>query len=156
CAIACWVMVLVGVPIVIGSGMLIVATGVGIGVLVAKRRSTQQEALIRTLAIAASRELPLPPALEAVSDFCSGDYRRKVRALAFYLDRGVPLTEALDREPGVFPRDAALLTRIGWETGTLPGALREIELTRVTLRPAWTGIAGRIAYLMFVLWVLQS
>ena len=149
------VVVIAGALMITGLLFLTGAAAIGLAVIFARRRSTQQDTLLWSLAIASENGMPLAPALEAVSSQCRGEYRRKVLSLAHYLRLGMPLPQALEREPGVFPKEAVVLANVGWESGVLGGALREAAAARTTLQPAWIGFAGRFAYLIFVLYALQ-
>ncbi len=82
-----------------------VAVFAGLVTFVSRRRSTQQNALVTIIAVAAgARDMPLAPALDAVSDQFTGVSTCKVRTLAHYLKNGVAFPEALDRAPGAAGR----------------------------------------------------
>ncbi|MDR3638651.1 MAG: type II secretion system F family protein [Isosphaeraceae bacterium] len=117
---------------------------------------TQQDAVLRALAIAADRGMPLAPALQAIADHCGFFLRARVLALADTLQAGAPFPDALDMTPGVLPPDAEVIARVGYDTGVLPGALREAADARVALPSTWGWIVARLCYLMGVLLVLQS
>ncbi|SIO07911.1 protein transport protein HofC [Singulisphaera sp. GP187] len=153
-ALVCWLLTLVA-PLLVGSLIAIVAAFIALVTIVSRRRSTQQDALVAIIAVAAEREMPLAPALDAVSDQFTGGYQRKVRALAHYLKAGVPLPEALDRVPGTLPIESEILARVGSVVGNLAGALREAGATRFEVKPVWNAIAGRIGYFLYVFYVIQ-
>jgi type II secretory pathway component PulF len=154
-ALLCWMAATGLALLLVGSLLLLIASGIGSVVLAYRRWTTQQDALLAVAAIAAEREMPLAPALAAFSEECGIVYRGEVFALAQYLAAGLTLPESLARLPGVFPRDAALLARVGWETGKLPAALRQAAASRSTLRPPWAAISSRIAYFLWVILVIQ-
>lgn len=155
CALICWLLVLVGVPIIAGSLVVMVALMIGTAVLVASSKSTQQDALIWGLAIAAEHEMSLAPAVEAFSANSRGKFRRKLSVLAQELYGGVSLPEALTRVPRILPWDVELLVHIGWATGTLARVLREAVTTRLLYKPGWTKVGSRLAYLVFVTLTVQ-
>ena len=80
--------------------------GGGRGVMIARRRSTQQDSLLWILAIAAERGMPLAPTVAAFADQYGGKYRRRIMNLAAQLDSGCSVPEALERVPRVVSRDA--------------------------------------------------
>ena len=76
------------------------------------------------LAIAAEKQLPLVPVLDAFADDTQGWWRREVRALAAKLNSGLSLPDALASLPGILPPEAVVAARLGAESGTLGPALR--------------------------------
>jgi len=155
CALVCWLGVTTGLVLIcafLGLGMAIVFGAVYI---YAGRRSTQQDAMLWALAVTAERAMPLAPTLDAFAGQCWGEYRRRVLAAAHYLKDGSSLPEVFAREPGLLPRDAMVLTRLGHECGTLPSALREAAALRARLRGPWIGLAIRLSYILWVLIALQ-
>jgi protein transport protein HofC len=151
----CWLGVSIGPLIVAFVMALSFAVLFGMVFVLSRRRSTQQDALLWALAIAAERGMPLAPALDAFSSQCRGEYRRKVMAAAHYLRQGLSLVEAFEHEPGLFPRDAEVLIRVGSESNVLAAALREASRLHSLARGPWIALAMRLAYLLWVLLVLQ-
>jgi type II secretory pathway component PulF len=135
---------------------LSVAMIIGVVVIVSQRRSTQQDALLWALAVAAERGMPLAPTFDAFAGQCRGAYRRKVLAAGHSLRQGLSLPETLDRVPGLFPREVGVLIRVGNESGVLAGALREASAMRSAARGPWVKLALRIIYLLFVLIIMQT
>jgi type II secretory pathway component PulF len=129
---------------------------VGILVVVVKRRSTQQEGLVWVMSVAARRGMPLGPGVEAYAALCEGGFRARASHLARLLERGDDLPAALDRVPGVLPRDTALLARVGWESGSLADALRDASSIRTGQQPLRRAVAVRLAYLAGSLFVMQT
>jgi protein transport protein HofC len=154
-ALLCWLFVLIAVPLVVGSIVGFVALGIGVSILVARRRSSQQDGLIEIMAIAAEQGMALAPALDAFSEECRGPFRRRVRAAAQALEDGSGLLEVLDRIPGILPAAVEVFARIGWESGNLAGALRESASNRRALRPAWVALTWRVEYLVYLLALIQ-
>jgi protein transport protein HofC len=156
CALFCWLAVITGLLLFSGLLGLMVAIVSAVAVIYGRRRSTQQDALLWALAVAAERGMPLGATLDAFAGQCRGGYRRKVLAAAQHLKLGASLPEAASREPGLFPRDAETLIRVGSETGMLPSALREASTLRAGTRRPWGDLALRIAYLVWVIIVLEG
>jgi type II secretory pathway component PulF len=156
CAIFCWLVASIGVPVIVLLFAAFITIFLAFALLFARRRSAQRETLLALLALAVDREMPLGPTFDAVSDQFTGEFRRRVRALAHYANSGLPLPDALDREPGSLPADAEIIARVGYEAGTLSRALRECTASRVGFRPIWTGVISRILYFLFLLCVIQG
>jgi type II secretory pathway component PulF len=132
-----------------------VALVAGVIAALVSRRSTQQEALLSVMAIAAERGMPLAPGVEAFSELCSGGFRLRSRGLSYLLESGVPFPEALANVPGLLPRRAVVLACVGWSEGSLGPALRDAlaaETTRKTYRHAFL---PKIGYLFGLLIFMQ-
>ena len=134
---------------------LIVVAAVSAAVFFVRRNLSQQETLLWALAISAEKSLPLAPAALAFSDQFGNTFRWRIQLLAGLLNQGASLTEALDQVPNVFRREAQVLIWTGAATGTLPRALREAADLRDSRRASWGWLAGRFAYLVFLLLMIQ-
>lgn len=108
------------------------------------------------LAIAAERQMPLGPGLEAVADQYPGLYRRQVLAVAEWLKSGHDLPESLDKVPGVLPRDVVILIRVGASAGVLPQAIREAASDRQLIPPGVNPLLARLGYLLGLLLSIQA
>ena len=97
----------------------------GVTRLLGRAKASRQTALLWVLAVATERQMRLPDVLDAFADDSRGVWRIRVRNLAAALNAGVPLHEALERSPGLVPREAVLAARVGAESGTLPASLRQ-------------------------------
>jgi protein transport protein HofC len=128
----------------------------GAGVVLARGRSSQQDALLWMLAIAAEHQMPLSTTTAAFADQYSGRYRRRVLRVAALLDSGASLAEALEQTRRVASRDAVLLVRMGEESGRLPEALRTAAAVQAARAPVWTAISTRVAYILGVTFIGQS
>ena len=117
---------------------------------VRKYRATQQYGLLWLLTVSAERSMPLAPAIEAFARERGGSFSRRARRLAEMLKAGVPLPDALDRCPGLLPRYALPMIRVGCETGTLAPALRQAAKVHDLDEPIWTALQGKIAYLLLL------
>jgi protein transport protein HofC len=154
-AVILFLIVKVGAPFVVFGVILLFAIAIGMGVILARRRSTQQDALLWILAIATEGKMPLAPTVAAFADQFGGKYRRRIMNLAVELDSGRSVPEALESVRKVVSRDALLLARLGEQTGRLPQALRMASSSRASQLPIWTAIASRIAYLLSLLLFMQ-
>ena len=119
------------------------------------RRTTRQGALLELLAAAAEQEVPPGPAIAAFADLCGGAYRRKLLAVTFYLDRGLALPDALDREPGTIPPGASGLLRVGWASGAPSRALRDLAAAGSSWRPHRQALVKALAYALAMMLALQ-
>ena len=155
-AVVFWIVLQIGALAVLGGMVMLFAISIGAGVILARRRSTQQDSLLWILAIASEANMPLAPTVAAFADQYGGKYRRRIMNLAAELDSGRSVPEALESVRRVVSRDALLMARVGEQTGRLPEALRLAASSRSSQLPIWTAISTRLAYLLTVLLVLQS
>jgi protein transport protein HofC len=153
-AVLLWLRILV--IVILSSVVFLFATVMSIGVIVARRRSARQDALLSVLAIAAEKEMPLAPAVLAFADQYSGGSHRRIMELAAQLNGGAMLPEALERVPRVVSRDGVLLAWVGQAAGTLPKALRVAAASRVSYLSIWTAIAARVTYILALLLAMQT
>ncbi len=100
--------------------------------------------------------MPLMPAALAFVDQYRRSYRWRVQLFASLLNEGVPFDAALEQVPGILGDEAKVLVRTGLATGTLPKALRGAAALPLSRLSAWGGLAGRVAYLGWVLLVMQT
>ena len=155
-AVVFWIVLQIGALAVLGGMVMLFAISIGAGVILARRRSTQQDSLLWILAIASEANMPLAPTVAAFADQYGGKYRRRIMNLAAELDSGRSVPEALESVRRVVSRDALLMARVGEQTGRLPVALRLAASSRSSQLPIWTAISTRLAYLLTVLLVLQT
>src|SRR4029078_6627520 len=120
-----------------------------------RSRATRQATLLRTLAIAVARQLPLVPFLEALADEGAGRGRWKVKGRADLIAAGVSIPDALEAMPGVLPNDSVALVRVGARAGNLTGALREAA-AQARRRSENTGMRfqGTLLYMCLLFGVL--
>jgi protein transport protein HofC len=147
---------LIGALAVVAGLIVLFATVMGAGVILARRRFARQDALLSVLAIAAERSMPLAPAVAALADQFRGLSYRRIMNLAAQLNWGTALPAALERAGKLVARDAILLCWVGHETGTLPRALRMATNARSTMLPIWTAIAARLSYILALLLAMQT
>jgi protein transport protein HofC len=155
-AVYCYLVVVLGAVIVPFTIFIAIALVVGSGVMIARKRSTQQDSLLNVLAIAAEHGMPLAPSVAAFAGQYWGKYRRRIMNLAAHLDSGCSVPEAMERVPRVVSRDAVLLAHMGHKTGRLPEALRMAATSRASHLPIWMAIASRFAYLLGLLLTIQT
>jgi protein transport protein HofC len=127
-----------------------------IGIMVHRYRSAEQNVLVELLAIAAEKQLPLAPSVEALAAEWGGTFGHRARALASLLKTGLPLAECLQRERGVAPPAVVLAARVGTEAGVLGPALREATESQTFQEPLWHAITAKAYYLFCVLFAAQA
>jgi general secretion pathway protein F len=122
-----------------------------------RSQATRQATLLWTLAVAVEKQFPLVPFLEALADEAGGRWRWKVRGLADLISAGVSIPDALEAIPGILPKDAVALVRVGARTGNMAGALREAA-TLARRRSENTGMRfqGTLLYLCLLFMVLGT
>lgn len=133
----------------------------GVVVAIFKRRSTEQEALLSVLTIAADHRLPLAPGAEAFSGMCSrgllrGGFQQRVLAFSYLLDSGVALPQALDSVPNLLPEGAAALASVGWAQGALGAGLHEAQATVANRRTYMPAFLSKLAYFTVLMLALQA
>jgi len=119
-----------------------------------RRRSTDREALLWVMTVAAERRMPLGPGILAFSEQVDGVFRLWAEGIAGILRRGGSLADALDSVPRAVPREAPILVRIGQESGDLGAGLREAAASRSGQAPILRTFGSRVAYLCWVLFVV--
>ena len=89
----------------------------------------------RQLALLLDSDLPLPDSLESLARECNGpELREALAKLAAQTAEGVPLAEAMERHPRLFPPLHTRLVLAGEQAGTLAEALNEVaEVARLDL-----------------------
>lgn len=123
---------------------------------------SQQVALLRILAVAAEKRLPLIEVLETFANDIRGRWRYQVMRLIDLLRSGVPLADALETVPNIIPANAFFLVKAGAESGTLPSALSlaaevcsEQRNDREFLRPAFMSYLLVVLLIMFfIIWFI--
>ncbi len=156
-AIVGWILLIIGYILVTASMMGFVSIPtipILIGVIIylhLQHRRNQQNGLLWVLAVAANRQIPLAPGVEAFAMQNRGIFRERAHALAAFLHRGQSLSEAIAWVPRVVPWDAPLLIRVGEQTGRLAEALREAAETRAKRHHTLRDVFGRIGYIVAVL-----
>ncbi len=155
-AIICWMWVtlkmLLIVLVLIGAIVMLVTAGF----VVARLRTSRQDALLSLLAIAAERGMPLAPALSAFADQFRGSAHGRVMEVVAQLNAGSPLPEALERNRRTVSRDAILMAWVGHRTGRLARALRLAGSVRASQFAAWSAVASRLAYLLLVILIAEG
>ena len=119
-------------------------------VVLRRKRATEQDALVGVIAIAAGREMPLAPGIEAFADQTGWNSGRRARSLATLLDQGWALADAVEALPRTVSRPARVLIRAGSNLGALAPALHEVATSRARHQPALRAVVGRLAYLFWM------
>jgi protein transport protein HofC len=155
-AVFCWLWRTIGPPLLILMFIALVAAAVGGSIILARRRAIRQDALLWIMAIAADNRVPLATAVEAFADQYRGKSHRRIMELAHQLSGGIALPEALRTKRKLVSRDAVLLAWVGDATGRLPQAMRIAATSGSARLPIWMAIASRLAYLLIMLFGLQT
>ncbi|WP_304162160.1 protein transport protein HofC [Lonsdalea britannica] len=87
----------------------------GIATLIRGRCLSQ---IFHTLAMTHGAGLPLPAGLDAAATLGHPLYQRELKEIQSLIERGIPLSQALERSP-LFPAPCPQLIRVGEETGAL-------------------------------------
>jgi type II secretory pathway component PulF len=149
-SLSAWVAILL-VPLLlvsVCSGFLVAPFLIGAMVVVVWRvHRAHQYGLIVALAVSAERQIPLIPAVEALADERWGLARHRTLQLAALLRAGWTLPDALARVPGLVPRRALALIRMGQESGLLAASLREALTERELFSGFRMQMAARLWYL---------
>jgi len=124
--------------------------------LILRRRSAEQDAMLWVLALAAERNRPLGPAVTALARQSRGIYRSRAQRLAECLDHGMPLPDSLDFVTHAVSAPARVLIRVGHDSGALAEALHDAAKSRSTRPPGWESFGAKVGYLCMILAVLQS
>ena len=111
-----------------------------------KQAGTQQYAMLALLGAATERAMPLEGVFAAFGHERGGWMQRRARKISHLLLEGVPLPAALEKVPGVLPPEAVPLVRVGYDTGTLPSAIRQAIAARNFFEPAWQAIVPKVLY----------
>lgn len=127
----------------------------GIVFFLFKNGSSQREAMLSVISIAADRGMPLGPGLAAFADLCTGRTRRRCLALAYLLESGMPFPRALGVVPGLLPQQAAILAIVGHDQGNLPAGLRQARKLQASQQAYRSGILPKFAYLCGLLLAMQ-
>jgi type II secretory pathway component PulF len=154
-AFSIWLLIKLGRLILVGAVAFVIVFAIALAIVLAKRNASQQESLLLSLAIAAERSMPLPPAALAFVDQFGATYRWRVRLFASLLEEGFPVPEAIDHVPQLLDREARVMAKTGWNSGRFAEGLREAAATRSARKTLWGTIGGQFLYFGFVLVVMQ-
>ncbi len=155
-AVAMWLVItlqwlIIGCLVLMGFAMIL-----GLGFILARLRSSRQDALLGILSIAAERGMPMAAAVGAFADQFRGNARRRVLNLVARLNSGGILPDALKETGGAVSRDAVLMAWVGQDTGLLSSALRLAHGVRTSQLSLWMAIASRLAYLLGMILAMQG
>ncbi|MGE0760155.1 MAG: type II secretion system F family protein [Pirellulaceae bacterium] len=134
-------MTLVFAPITCGLTLLVALT------LVNRYRATERRALLRCIAIAADKGLPLDQAIRSFAKERSDEVGYRALVLAESLEVGMTLPQALQHARTNLPLDAVLAMRLGSETNTLGLAVTRVATADESLEAALRSLAEKYLYL---------
>ena len=150
--VSAWVLIYLGVGLVFGPLMFVLALIVG-GMVVARYRDAERRTLLWLLAIAAEGDIPLS---EAANSYALGridEMGSRAASLARQLEMGVPLPLALEHSRNPLPTDGELAARLGYATDTLATTLREAAQDQDQLSDSSHAIYGTLLYFAVVVLV---
>lgn len=149
-------LVLGGIVVAIGVttawGALVIVPIILLILLVAVRRYyvSERQALLSVLLSAAEHGIPLDSAARAFAGERNDVLGNRAAQLADYLEAGVPLGLALRRSGHRIDPEVSLAADLGYHTGTLAAALRQVVDRAYTVEKATMPVAWRIAYVGFI------
>jgi type II secretory pathway component PulF len=115
---------------------------------------SQQKSLLRVIAVASEQRLPLLPLVEALEQDERGRQKWRLRKLRRALQHDTPLPDALEQVAGLLDDEDALAIRFGFQSGTLPAAVRERLDAEPLLTPKARVGLGRMLFYLGVLILL--
>jgi type II secretory pathway component PulF len=128
--------------------------GLIVAMLVEQQRRVQREMLLRTIATAIQRRLPLAPALDMFGREAVGWSGGAGVSLAESLEQGIPLDVALEQAGDPLGDTAGVLVRMGREVDDVHGALQTIANIEQNNNPLWKAFVARCFYLTAVVMVM--
>ena len=117
-------------------------------------REGEQRVLLWCLAVAAERGIPLDSAARAFAGERQDRIGRRAASLAEYLEACVPLGLALERSGHSLNNETFLAASLGYQTGTLDTALRQVCRRDNEPHRVGTETLGRLVYLGSVAFVM--
>jgi protein transport protein HofC len=150
----CFIIGLLGLTLILTGpiAILLIFVAPAVALIVyAQHLATQRRILLSVLTIAAEKDLPLVPALEAFAGEFRGRGRTWAMRLARLLEGGLTLPEAIQRNRGALPQFSAVYAQAGHEMGATGAALREAAETQSWGHSLWNSLAGWVFYVLIVL-----
>jgi type II secretory pathway component PulF len=161
----CWAVIAVGIAGIIftTSGELIgmalfiavivaviaIASNFAASAMLRPHRRSRQNALLWAMAVAVEKNIPLVPAIEAFAQG-GGIFNANAARLARLLRSGAALPDALDQCPEILPAKTLLAIRVGYESGSLAGALRQAAASRDSLGIIRNSLFTKLFYILLV------
>jgi type II secretory pathway component PulF len=155
CAFAIWLTIKLGLLILLAAFLFVITIAIALVIMLAKQHASQQEAFLLSLAIAAERSMPLPPAALAFADQFGATFRWRIQLFASLLEEGIPFPAAIDHVPELLSRDARVMVKTGWSSGRFAEGLREAAAIRSARKTIWGAIGGQFLYLGGLLAAMQ-
>jgi type II secretory pathway component PulF len=130
---------------------ILIPASVVIGVAARPYHRSQQNALLWSMAIATEKSIPLIPTIDAFARRRTGRIASKARQLAQLLESGVPLPDAIEHVPGIFPPRVLPMIRVGYESGALAKALRQIVSSHDIFTFIMNSLISKLLYIALVI-----
>lgn len=127
-----------------------------VGNMASRYRLAERNALLWVLAVAAEKQMPLTPGIDAFAAEWGGQFGRRCQLLSQMLRSGVPLPDAVDRSKSLLTSHARVAVRVGTEAGALGPALREAAAGRAAQEPLWHAVGAKAYYLFCVCMAAQA
>lgn len=154
-----WALIAVGVlgGFVLLAGLICLPVAlVVLPMMIMRKYRTNRRALLVSLAAAAERLMPLGPVFEAFADEGHWFLSARARRAALLLRAGVSLPDAIDRCPGLLPRETVMTIHVGYRAGSLAQGLREAAAAQAWNEQLWHQLISRILYLSFLVLVAAN
>lgn len=114
--------------------------------------ATQQQSLIRVLAVAVETRMSLPQIVSALAEDEYGGQRIRLMHLAKALRNGVNLADAMEQVPHVASEEAVLAVRLGSQSGTLAATLEAlVQSGRASERTTAHDVFNAVVYIAVLL-----
>ena len=112
----------------------------------------KQQGFLWMLALAAEKQIPLIPAIDAYASETGGSFGDRVADFSALLQNGVPLPDALRMIPGLIPADRYPIIRSASESGALAKGLREAAAARNLQQTLWGSLSAKMLYMVAMIW----
>jgi general secretion pathway protein F len=112
----------------------------------------KKQGFLRVLALAAEKEMPLIPVIEAYAYETGGSFGDRIADFSTMLQNGVPLPDALRMAPGLISTDHYPIIFSGYESGTLAKGFREAAAPDLH-KPVWGSISSKLLYIAAMIWI---
>jgi type II secretory pathway component PulF len=151
-----WMLLLLGAFLAVGLAthalaiVAIPATAIIVIMAIRRFQAAERMSLLRVLAAAAERDIPLESAARAFAADRRDFLGLRAQTLADYLEAGVPLTLAFRRSYNSVPPSVELAADLGQQMGTLGSALRQAIDQLDDLEVSLRSLIEKLFYLTFI------
>lgn len=151
---ATWIAVLLGLAVLFfgafgAPGILFWLTAAGVASMAwSEFRESRREALLRLVALAAERQIPLVPLVSAFQDETGW---RRLGKFTARLESGQSLAAAAQATGRILPEHAYVALMAGEQTGALATALTDAAAGRRAQQALWTQVGEKGLYLALVM-----